>query len=126
MPFKCIEQQSILSVHRLPKGIKADRTACTNRIRGLLLEFGIAVATGLRTLQVTLDDMLEVADDELNGLARITLARAHSQWREFDEHQAWCDARLAANAVDNEEVQRAAQLMCVLQGQWLVGRGSKA
>ncbi len=113
VPVKSIEQQSLLCVHRLREGIKADRTACINRIRGLLLEFGIAVATGVRALQVTLHDILEDAGNELNGLARMTLARAQAQWRELDEHLAWCDARLAAHAADNESVQRAGQLMGV-------------
>jgi transposase len=113
VPVKSIEQQSLLCVHRLREGIKADRTACINRIRGLLLEFGIAVAKGVRALQVTLDDILEDAGNELNALARMTLARAQSQWREFDEHLAWCDARLAAHAAGNEDVQRAGQLMGV-------------
>src|SRR5690606_28823731 len=39
VPVKSIEQQSMLCVHRLREGIKADRTACINRIRGLLAEF---------------------------------------------------------------------------------------
>jgi len=113
VPVKSIEQQSLLCVHRLREGVKADRTACINRIRGLLLEFGIAVATGVRALQTTLHDILEDASNELNGLARMTLQRAHAQWRELDEHLAWCDARLAAHAADNAHVQRAAELMGV-------------
>lgn len=113
VPVKSIEQQSLLCVHRLREGIKADRTACINRIRGLLLEFGIAVATGVRALQANLDDLLEDASNELNGLARMTLARAQSQWRELDEHMSWCDARLAAHAADNADVQRAGELMGV-------------
>ena len=48
VPIKSLEQQSLLCVHRLREGIKADRTACINRIRALLLEFGLAVATGVR------------------------------------------------------------------------------
>ena len=36
VPAKSIEQQSMLCVHRLREGFKAERTACINRIRGLL------------------------------------------------------------------------------------------
>lgn len=113
VPVKGIEQQSLLCVHRLREGVKADRTACINRIRGLLLEFDIAVATGVRALQTTLHDILEDAGNELNGLARMTLQRAHAQWRELDEHLAWCDARLGAHTANSAEVQRAADLMGV-------------
>ena len=41
VPVKSIEQQSMLCVHRLREGFKAERTACINRIRGLLAEFGL-------------------------------------------------------------------------------------
>ena len=41
VPIKAVEQQSMLCVHRLREGFKTDRTACVNRIRGLLAEFGL-------------------------------------------------------------------------------------
>ena len=44
VPVKRIEQQSMLCVHRLREGFKAERTACINRIRGLLAEFGLVFA----------------------------------------------------------------------------------
>lgn len=34
VPIKSIDQQSILCVHRLREGFKADRVACINRVRG--------------------------------------------------------------------------------------------
>jgi transposase len=70
IPVKSVDQQSMLCVHRLREGLKADRTACINRIRGLLLVFGIAVPAGVKALSATLDDILEDASNELNGLAR--------------------------------------------------------
>jgi len=111
VPLKSVEQQSLLCVHRLREGIKADRTACINRIRGLLLEFGVAVPAGVRALRLALDDVLEDAANEMNGLARMTLRRAQQQWRELDEHLAWCDDRLAAHERDNADVRRASALM---------------
>ena len=40
VPVKSVEQQSMLSIHRLREGFKLERVACINRIRGLLAEFG--------------------------------------------------------------------------------------
>jgi transposase len=60
---KSIEQQSMLCVHRLREGIKEDRIACINRIRGLMAEFGLVFP------QET-DDVLEDAGNELGTLAR--------------------------------------------------------
>ena len=42
-----------------------------------------------------IDELLEDGANEMNGLARMTLRRAQAQWRELDEHLAWCDERLA-------------------------------
>ena len=113
VPIKTVEQQSMLAVHSLREGIKQDRNACINRIRGLLLEFGVAIPTGVRALEAVLDDVLEDASNEMNGLARITLRRAQDQWRELNEHLTWCDERIAAHAKDNEAVKQAATLMGV-------------
>ncbi|MDL2339614.1 MAG: IS110 family transposase [Pseudomonadota bacterium] len=113
IPVKSIEQQSMLCVHRLREGIKEDRTACINRIRGLLAEFGLVFAKGARELQGVLSDVLEDATNELGTLARLTLQRAQSQWRELDEHLAWCDERIAAHAKGNDAVKAAATLLGV-------------
>jgi transposase len=111
VPIKSIEQQSMLSVHRLREGLKEDRTACINRIRGLLAEFGLVFAQGSLELQLVLSDVLEDGANELGTLARVTLQRAQAQWRELDEHIAWCDERIAAHGRDNPAVKQAATLI---------------
>jgi transposase len=113
VPVKSIEQQSMLCVHRLREGLKEDRTACINRIRGLLAEFGLVFPQGVRVLQEVLSEVLEDAANELNTLARLTLQRAQAQWRELDEHLAWCDERIAAHGRDNAAVRQATQLLGV-------------
>ena len=45
---KSAQQQGMLCVHRLREGYKAERTACVNRIRGLLGEFGLVFAQSTR------------------------------------------------------------------------------
>ena len=113
IPVKSIDQQSMLCVHRLREGMKQDRTACINRIRGLLAEFGLVFPQGARELQAVLSDVLEDAGNELGTLARLTLQRAQSQWHELDAHLAWCDERIAAHANDNAAVKAAATLLGV-------------
>jgi transposase len=111
VPVKSIEQQSMLCVHRLREGLKADRTACINRIRGLLAEFGPVFAQSPAVLQGVLSDVLEDATYEMNTLARLVMQRAQAQWRELDAHIAWCDERIAAHAKDSPVVKKAATLM---------------
>jgi transposase len=111
IPVKSIEQQSMLCVHRLREGIKEDRTACINRIRGLLGEFGLVFPQSPRALQSVLSEVLEDAGNELGALARLTLQRAQAQWHELDEHMAWCDERIATHAKNNAAVRTAATLL---------------
>lgn len=110
VPIKTIEQQSMLCIHRLREGFKQERTACTNRIRGLLGEFGVVIAQKTINLRQALPDVIEDASNELGGLARLALQRAQQQWEELDAHMAWCDERIAAHAKVNEQVRQAEQL----------------
>ena len=111
VPVKSVEQQSMLCVHRLREGFKAERTACINRIRGLLSQFGLVFAQGPDALRRVLADVLEDASNEMNTLARLVIQRAQDQWRELDAHLAWCDERIAQHARDNAAVRSAARLM---------------
>ena len=111
VPVKTVQQQSMLCVHRLREGLKAERTACINRIRGLLAEFGIVHAQGSGALQRVLTDLIEDASNEMDALARLVIQRAQAQWRELDAHLAWCDERIAQHARENPAVRCAAALM---------------
>lgn len=113
VPVKTAAQQGMLCVHRLREGLKEERTACINRIRGLLGEFGIVVAQSARVLREALNDILEDATNELSGLARMVIERAWTQWRELDVHIAWCDERIAAHLREDAAVRQAEQLMGV-------------
>ena len=109
--IKSVEQQSMLCIHRLREGFKRDRSACTNRIRGLLGEFGIVLAQKVEVLRCALPDLIEDASNELPGLARLALQRAWQQWQELDAHMAWCDTRITAHLRTNEQVQAAEQVI---------------
>ena len=43
VPPKTLAQQGILCVYRLREALKEERTACINRVRGLLAEFGVVL-----------------------------------------------------------------------------------
>lgn len=113
VPIKTIDQQSLLCVHRLREGFKTERTACINRIRGLLAEFGLVFPQSPDALRQALPDALEDADNELGGIARMALQRAQQQWCELDAHLSWCDERIAAHLKADAQVARAQQLMGV-------------
>lgn len=105
---KTLDQQGMLCVHRLREGFKEERTACSNRIRGLLAEFGIVLPQSPRVLRAHLHDILEDASNDIAGTARLVLQQALSHWQELDAHIHWCEQRINAHYKDDEQVQRAA------------------
>jgi transposase len=110
VPVKTADQQALLAVHRLREGYKEERTACINRIRGLLAEFGQVFAQSPEALRLALPEALEDASNELPGIARLALQRAQLQWIELDCHVAWCDERIAAHVRSDAQARAASQL----------------
>lgn len=106
---KTISQQGILSVHAFREGLKEDRTACTNRIRSTLAEFGVVLPKSTEALAAKLSEVTEDASNDMAGVARLVLQRAQEQWKQLNEHIEWCDERIAAHGQD-EQVRRAAEL----------------
>jgi transposase len=113
VPIKTVAQQGILCVHRLREGLKEERTACINRIRGLLAEFGLVFAQSAKVLRENLSEAIEDAGNELAGMARLVIQRAQAQWVELDARIAWCDQRIAAHIKQDEQAKQAMQLMGV-------------
>lgn len=104
VPIKSLEQQGRLSLHRVRQGYIEQRTACVNRIRGLLSEFGVVlplkVATVRREAQLHLED--------LPGWANTAVGDGLSELHHLDERIALYDRYLAQMA---REDARAQQLM---------------
>ena len=111
VPIKSIAQQGVLTLHRLREGYKEERTACINRLRGLLAEFGLVFPQSPQALRDALHDVLEDASNELPGLARVALNRAYQHWIELDCHIVWCDERIAEH-VRQDRRARAAEQLC--------------
>jgi transposase len=110
---KTTVQQGLLGVHRLREGLKGERTACVNRIRRMLTEFGLVVSKSPEKLREKLTDMLEDASNDLSGVARLVIEEAYSHWKEIEERIKWCDQRIHAHAKDDAQVKAAKDLMGV-------------
>jgi transposase len=106
VPVKSCAQQGVVCLHRLREAYKEERTACINRIRGLLSEFGLVFAKGPAALRAQLQATLEDASNELPGCARLVLDRAFAHWRALDEEIAWCDTQIAARAKEDEQARQ--------------------
>ena len=110
VPIKSCEQQGVMSLHRVREGFKEERTACINRIRGVLAEFGLVFGKSPKTLRSVLPDVLEDAANELSTQARWVLQRAFEHWRELDEHLRWCDRQVGAHVRNDPAAKRAARI----------------
>ena len=60
-----------MSLHRPREGYKEERTACINRIRGVLAEHGLVFGKSPKVLRTALADVIEDASNELSGRARL-------------------------------------------------------
>jgi len=56
--IKSAEQQAVLCLHRLRRGLIKDRTARINRLRGLLAEYGFGAPKGRYPGQATMYALL--------------------------------------------------------------------
>lgn len=110
VPVKSADQQGHLAVHRLREGYKVERTALINRIRGLLTEFGLVFPQSPEALRKVLTNVLEDASNELTGVSRLALQRAHLHWIALDVEMKWCDERIAAHVRSDAQTTKAAAL----------------
>jgi transposase len=67
---KSVEQQDMLTMHRVREGLMKERVALINRIRGSLSEYGIVIAKDVSNLRRELPGILEDAENELTAAAR--------------------------------------------------------
>jgi transposase len=72
-PLKELNQQSIQSVQRSRELLVQNKTALSNHIRGLLMEFGIFIPKGYSSLFKNLPDVLEDAENNVTDIFRTTL-----------------------------------------------------
>jgi transposase len=84
VPIKSIEQQGILSVHRVRQGFVKARTAQANQIRGLLGEFGLVIPQGIINVAKRVPKILEDASNELPTPFRHLIDRLTEHLKEPD------------------------------------------
>jgi transposase len=84
VPVKSIEQQAILSVHRVRQGFVKARTAQANQIRGLLGEFGLVIPQGVINVAKRVPEILEDASNELPVPFRHLIDRLTKHLKELD------------------------------------------
>ena len=85
VPIKSIEQQAILSVHRVRQSFVKARTAQGNQIRGLLGEFGLIIPQGISHIFERVPALLEDVSNELPMAFRRMIERLTAHLKELDQ-----------------------------------------
>jgi len=84
VPVKSVEQQSVLSLHRVRQGFVKARTAQANQIRSLLGEFGIVMPQGITNVRKRAPELIENASNELPAAFRNLVDRLLGHLKELD------------------------------------------
>lgn len=110
VPVKSTAQQGLMTMHRLREGIKRDRTACINRIRGLLAEFGLVFPASPQALRDGLNRIIETGAGAVDRNGLLGLKNASLHLSQLDQHLAECDRAIGSHARDDQRVKAVAQL----------------
>lgn len=82
--IKTPPQMDLLALHRVRSRLVSQRTGVINQIRGFLIERGIAVAKGPRSLRKVLPDILGSCDDVLSPRIVLLMETLCEDWRRLD------------------------------------------
>lgn len=106
VPSKSIEQQDMQSLHRIRSQLVSRRTAQSNQIRGLLLEYGITIQQGIAHISKQLPVILEDAENGLSTLFRSLLNELYDEFKHLDERINNLQQRLTGLSQQNTDCQR--------------------
>ncbi len=104
VPIKSVEQQDILSIHRIRARLVRNRTALANEIRGLLYEFGLIIPQGINKV---ISKLTEILDSEtLSRLSYQTFSELKEEFVDNDKKIIELEKRLKILAGELEEYKR--------------------
>jgi transposase len=106
VPVKSVEQQAVLTLHRVRLGFVEERTATINRIRGLLSEFGVVMAQ--RAMEVRRHAAASL--EGLPGQAARAVRDLLEHLRVLDSRVAEYERELEQHARRDEHAKRIQQL----------------
>ncbi len=106
VPIKNVEQQSVLSLHRVRQGFVRARTAQANQIRGLLGEYGLVVPQGIAYIAQRVPPLIEDAESELPGTFRLLIQRLLDHLKVLQEQVDQIEVQIKAWHRASEASQR--------------------
>ena len=104
VPINDEAEQDIRSIHRIRSRLVGERTAMVNEIRGLLYEYGVFHAKGIRNIESFLAEVSGDAEQKikLTAMMRELCIEIYEELTEINERIAKYDRRLEAIANTND------------------------
>ncbi|WP_242687838.1 IS110 family transposase [Photorhabdus stackebrandtii] len=106
VPEKTQEQQDIQCLHRIRQRLMKNRTALINQIRGLGLEYGIAMPESAHKVEQCLPEHLENAENDLTPISRELFQELLFELKEQQQRLKVLDKRLDHLNAQQEDIGR--------------------
>ena len=107
---KSVEQQEILALHRIRSLAVGHRTALINQIRGLVMEFGIAIPEGAERLRKRLSELVDSNEQGLSVAFMRLLKGLQEELNRLDEQISDYDRQIKAMS---EQLEACRHLMTI-------------
>jgi transposase len=106
VPIKQVEQQDIQSVHRVRSRLIKNRTALINEIRGLNLEYGIAIPLGALKVKGALRLIIDDESNELTVSSRVLMQDLYDELIDVEERLKKVDKKIKLICKNSNPCQR--------------------
>ena len=107
VPIKAEAQLDVQALHRARERLVAERTALINQMRALLLERGIVLPQGRRSVAAWVDAPVADGDvDPLTTRIRLLLTDMRAEWEELNRRIGLFDDEFANSARQDEAARR--------------------
>jgi transposase len=106
VPVKSIDQQVMMTLHRVRSSCLAQRTATINTTRGLLRELGITIPAGARSVVPTVIELIQDPDSNVPSALRPVLADICSAISGLERRIKTAERQLAILATGTDIIDR--------------------
>jgi transposase len=110
VPVKDKDQQAVLVIHRVRKGLVNEQNRTANRLRGLLAEYGIIIPKGLDKLRRVWFGQRQANADAVPALAWLEFDALYAQLTALHQQILSYDRKIKAHVKQDRRAQRIAEL----------------